>query len=87
MHSMTEGTCCLCRNPSSNNCNLGIDRGTSMATPIAAGAAILVRQYFTDGWYPGGAANASAAYQPSAALLKAVLLGISHTYNVFCMLP
>jgi subtilisin family serine protease len=31
--------------------------GTSMATPITAGAAALVRQYFMDGYYPSGAAS------------------------------
>ena len=49
--------------------------GTSMATPIAAGSATLVRQYFTDGWYPTGQPNASAAFGPSASLVKAVLIG------------
>lgn len=29
-------------------------QGTSMATPTTAGNAALVRQYFTDGWYPLG---------------------------------
>jgi subtilisin family serine protease len=32
--------------------------GTSMATPLAAGAAALVRQYYTDGFYSAGVANA-----------------------------
>ena len=31
---------------------VGVDQGTSMSTPIVAGGAVLVRQYFTDGWYP-----------------------------------
>jgi hypothetical protein len=29
-------------------------QGTSMATPVTAGSALLVRQYFTDGFYPSG---------------------------------
>ncbi|KAK9847309.1 hypothetical protein WJX84_004305 [Apatococcus fuscideae] len=60
----------------SNDCALSVDRGTSMATPIAAGSATLVRQYFTDGWYPTGQPNASAAFAPSASLIKAVLIGM-----------
>lgn len=48
--------------------------GTSMATPIAAGAAALVRQYFTEGWYPGGQPDPASALEPSAALLRAVLI-------------
>lgn len=65
----------LCRGSNSNDCALSVDRGTSMATPIAAGSATLVRQYFTDGWYPTGQPNASAAFAPSASLIKAVLIG------------
>lgn len=62
--------------PASNNCGLGVDRGTSMATPVAAGAAALARQYFTEGWHVSGSPNASAALpRPSSALLRAVLLG------------
>lgn len=30
-------------------------QGTSMATPVVAGSAALVRQYFMDGFYPSGA--------------------------------
>ena len=48
--------------------------GTSMATAIAAGTAALVRQYFTDGFYPNGTKNAAASMQPSAALVKAVMI-------------
>jgi subtilisin family serine protease len=50
-------------------------QGTSMATPVVAGGAALARQYFTAGFYPGGARGAGAAYTPSGVLLKAVLLG------------
>ena len=48
--------------------------GTSMATPIAAGAATLLRQYFLDGYYPTGAAVPADSMVPSAALLKAVII-------------
>jgi subtilisin family serine protease len=49
--------------------------GTSMATPLAAGAVALLRQYFVDGYYPSGVRNAAdAVSEPSAALLKAVLI-------------
>ncbi|NNE07505.1 MAG: S8 family serine peptidase [Gemmatimonadetes bacterium] len=49
--------------------------GTSMATPGAAGSAALVRQYLTDGWYPTGApVPANAIANPSAALVKAMLV-------------
>jgi hypothetical protein len=46
-----------------------------MATPLAAGAAILVRQYFMDGWYPTHAKTASNTFSPSAPLVKAVMMG------------
>jgi len=48
--------------------------GTSMATPTTAGAAALLRQYFTDGYYPGGGANAADRHEPTGPLMKAVLL-------------
>lgn len=55
-------------------CGTTVKSGTSMAAPLVAGAAALVRQYFTEGFYPSGRANPADALQPSAALLKAVLL-------------
>ncbi|MBU5615388.1 S8 family serine peptidase [Geomonas azotofigens] len=48
--------------------------GTSMATPVVAGAAALVRQYFSQGFYPLGAPTPAKALLPSAALVKAVLI-------------
>ena len=48
--------------------------GTSMACPAVAGVAMLVRQYFTDGYYRSGMANPSDGFTPSAALIKAMLL-------------
>lgn len=48
--------------------------GTSFATPHVAAAAALVRQYFTEGWYPKGQKTPGDAVTPSGALLKAVLL-------------
>jgi hypothetical protein len=48
--------------------------GTSWSSPTLAGAAALVRQYYTDGFYPSGAARTTDRFTPSAALLKATLI-------------
>ncbi len=56
------------------NCSTKSMSGTSMATPACSGGTALARQYFTDGFYPTGARNASDSMVPSAALLKAVLI-------------
>ncbi|GAQ81098.1 Peptidase S8 family with Protease-associated domain [Klebsormidium nitens] len=55
-------------------CSQATMSGTSMATPITAGSAALVRQYYTDGWYPTGKATPSNRFQPSGALVKATLI-------------
>lgn len=47
--------------------------GTSMATPVVAGASALVRQYFLQGYYPCGSKRCSTSIAPSGALVKAVL--------------
>jgi uncharacterized protein (TIGR03437 family) len=57
-----------------NNRGLALTGGTSFSSPMAAGGALLVRQYFTDGYYPGGARNAQNGFNPSNALVKAVTL-------------
>jgi hypothetical protein len=46
---------------------------TSYATPHAAGAAALARQYFIEGWH-FGSKNAANSHTPSGALLRAVLV-------------
>jgi hypothetical protein len=51
-----------------------IQDGTSFAAPHVAAAAALVRQYFTEGWYPKGKKTSKDEVTPSGALLKAVLL-------------
>jgi len=59
------------------NCVLPGDHGwagTSFATPAAAAAAAIIRQYFTQGWYPSRAPVAADAFDPSAALMRAMLL-------------
>ena len=58
-------------------------QGTSMATPLAAGSAALVRQYFLEGFYPSGAATPAAAFAPSGVLVKAVMLGVHREHDVF----
>lgn len=48
--------------------------GTSMAAPFVAGAGLLIRQYFREGRFPTGFRGSSASYEPTAALLKALLV-------------
>lgn len=62
------------QNSSEYHCSIKALRGTSMATPLATAAAAMVRSYFRNGFYPSGKANASDAFIPSGALLKAILV-------------
>eukprot|EP00191_Tetraselmis_sp_GSL018_P024176 CAMPEP_0177623490 /NCGR_PEP_ID=MMETSP0419_2-20121207/28931_1 /TAXON_ID=582737 /ORGANISM="Tetraselmis sp., Strain GSL018" /LENGTH=1602 /DNA_ID=CAMNT_0019124047 /DNA_START=163 /DNA_END=4968 /DNA_ORIENTATION=- len=55
-------------------CRRSVLYGTSMATPLVSGSALLVRQYFEDGFYPTGARNWRSSHEPSGALVKAVLI-------------
>lgn len=57
-----------------NACGTTQQGGTSWSSPTIAGAAALVRQYYTDGFYPTGAATLANKVTPSAALLKATLI-------------
>src|SRR5207253_302706 len=63
-------------NPSDpdNTRTLSSISGTSFSSPMAAGAALLVRQYYVDGYYPNGARQAANGFIPSNALVKATLL-------------
>lgn len=61
-------------NTGTNNCNTRSMSGTSMAAPGVSGAAALLREYYTGGWYPSGSAQPGNAFTPSAALLKGSLV-------------
>jgi hypothetical protein len=45
-----------------------------MATPVVAGSAAIIRQYFVQGYYPEGIKGASPSHNPSSALVKAIIL-------------
>lgn len=65
---------CNTTSSSGTSCSTANLTGTSMACPAVAGAALLARQYFVEGWHPTGSPVASNAFVPSGALMKAVLL-------------
>lgn len=69
------------RQPGVTTCTLTRMQGTSMATPITAGNAALVRQYFTDGFYPTGAKTAANAQKPTGALIKAAIVNGARVIN------
>ena len=60
--------------PPNNNCATSAADGTSFASPTMAGAGLLARQYFFDGFYPSGAKTPADAFDPSNALVKAALI-------------
>jgi hypothetical protein len=62
---------------SGTTCSTVSFTGTSMASPAIGGLALLLRQYYTDGYYPSGAATPSDAFTPTAALVKATLINSS----------
>ena len=61
-----------------SSCQFKDSAGTSMATPVVAGNAALVRQYFMDGFYPSGKKRSSDGFIPMGALVKAVLINSGH---------
>jgi hypothetical protein len=63
--------------PPNNQCAVSMTSGTSFASPTAAGMGLLVRQYFTDGFYPSGAANPDDGWSPTSALVRAVMINSS----------
>ncbi|TAH36966.1 MAG: hypothetical protein EYC70_08255 [Planctomycetota bacterium] len=66
-----------------SGCQTVPDCGTSMAAPLVAGAAALLKQYFEDGYYPGGAANPADGFTPSGSLLRACLANCGDDVSAF----
>ena len=64
--------CCAAGAPNDASCLLALT-GSSMAAAQVGAAAVLSRQYFTDGWYPAGYPSTSG-FSPSSALLRALLV-------------
>ena len=65
----------LVTGPDANTeCGVRVDAGTSFSSPILGGASLLIRQYFTDGFYPSGYQNKLDGFTPSGSLIKAVLI-------------
>ncbi len=64
-------------NNEDDNCNVDQDwptMGTSFSSPLTAGAAALVRQYFTDGFWLAGKSSPADGFNPTNALVKAVIV-------------
>jgi hypothetical protein len=55
------------------HCSMKTMQGTSFSSPIMAAHALLVREYFTSGYYPSGEAQPADSFSPSGALIKAML--------------
>lgn len=64
---------------SSSPRNVAAKSGTSMATPLLAGTAALIRQYLAEGFYPGGFRGSGISVNPSAALMRALMIGSSRS--------
>eukprot|EP01038_Epipyxis_sp_PR26KG_P007326 gene7326-9984_t len=71
-------------NASETHCDLKALQGTSQSAPAAAGSVAKIRQYFREGYYPGGIKNSSNGFTPSGSLLKAMLVHSAQpmTYKV-----
>ncbi len=63
-----------CNSATSNGTYLCQMGGTSMACPYTAGLCALIRQYYTEGWYPSGTKTPADTITPSGALIKATLI-------------
>eukprot|EP00588_Corethron_pennatum_P009085 CAMPEP_0194270124 /NCGR_PEP_ID=MMETSP0169-20130528/4172_1 /TAXON_ID=218684 /ORGANISM="Corethron pennatum, Strain L29A3" /LENGTH=884 /DNA_ID=CAMNT_0039012057 /DNA_START=1 /DNA_END=2656 /DNA_ORIENTATION=+ len=78
----------------SQSCSTLWMAGTSMSTPITSGNALLIRQYFEEGYHSSGEKQIENGFKPTAALVKAVLLngaqpilGINTDDGVFDVSP
>jgi subtilase family protein len=68
---------CSTRSASTSSCGTITMCGTSMASPVVAGGAALIKEYFEDGFYPSGSAKPADAFVPSGSLLRGMLANSS----------
>ncbi len=66
--------CSIVSASAGQSCGTTSSSGTSMACPAVTAAGALVRQYFTEGWYPTGLKTVSDSLTPTGALTKAMLV-------------
>jgi len=71
----------------SNQCTTSTKQGTSMATPICAGGAALVRQYFTQGFAASGVRDDTKGFMPSGTLVKAMMIQSGQPMQNYETLP
>ena len=60
---------------------LSVKWGTSMATAAAAGSCSLVRQYFTDGFYPHRVKSEVKSFAPMSYLIRAVIVNSASPFD------
>jgi len=61
--------------------------GTSFSAPVIAGCAMLIREYFENGWYPCGSEGCGQGFNPSGSLVKAVLMNGAQSLKGIQSLP
>jgi hypothetical protein len=66
--------CLISSATGTSGCSVTTLSGTSMATPAMGGLAVLVREYFLDGFYSTGMAMPAHGFSPSGALVKAAII-------------
>ena len=75
----TPATGLSARSNAACDCRPWVVAGTSSAAPLASSLAALTRQYFVDGYYPGGSPGSSPGFSPTNALLKAILINATRS--------
>lgn len=60
--------------PTGVHCTTADKSGTSMATPVTTGTALLIIDYLQQGFYPTGKRESDDGFRPMATLVKALLI-------------
>jgi hypothetical protein len=60
--------------PNGVHCTTDDKSGTSMATPVTTGTALLIIDYLQQGFYPSGKRDSDDGFRPMATLVKALLI-------------